>query len=595
MVSVARIIPPPKPQRNATHYHVALEGVLSRRFMAALKFVSFVGYAALLVLAMIRARNMGYISWLFGVYFVPVLIGLFVVLVMRKVKMLLHVDNLTYPNAITSFLGRTVRSTVFLRVYSVYLLSAFVYYSVYKSWMGTMSVTVPLRAFDKSILNERYIYFTLFSVYVATLYSGLHLFLDYGHLRFRIQAMDVPARKRLMDRYGDLTTVTVFYAVFATMTFPIVYFIFRSSIWGWCLFFGRYLFDLHRTNAYGASPFGLRILLDSLLSSFVLIWLWEVTNTAFSVYMSLPPRHNGQFISERSANKNETLVIGLNDKARPLTRTMAFQELWSIALNSKERRISIYSDIEHNAAVGSSCWEKVQRECLVVINDVINNLTIKPAAQPQQPQQISHLNPETNSVLSVKHDESIFAANKGSVSNRRFIENFQDKQAQQSQDFIGTVGRAWNVVQKWLENYSQITKKLLATPFGYPFRCTVERRINAIVPNPLLVHCATLSLSRFVVQSLEEDQFGIVHRHIPDILMDLDKLLTLTENFIQNPPHHWSDVRTDEPDLSVLRHVHEIAEEAFENIVDRFHTYFKGVPLSDEVQKRIRKVQGLYY
>lgn len=594
MVSVARIIPPPKPQRNATHYHVALEGVLSKRFMMALKFVVIVGYSAFLVLAMIRARNMGYIAWLLGIYFIPVAIGLFVVLVMRKVKVLLHVDNLTYPNAITSFLSRTVGSTVFLRVYSVYLFCSLMYYWMYKTWMSTMTVTIPIRTFEPPTLNERYIYFTLFSIYVATLYSGVHLFLDYGHLRFRIQAMDIPAQKRLMDRAGDLTTVTVFYAIFVTITFPVVYFIFRSAIWGWCLFFGRYIIKLNRMNSYVASPFGFRMLLDCLLSSFVLIWLWEVTNTAFSVYMSLQPRHNGQFISERSANKNETLVIGLSDKDRPLTRTMAFQELWSIALNSKERRVSIYSDIEHNAAAGSSCWEKVQKECLVVINDVINNLTIKPATPPQQPQPVSHISSETNSVLSVKHDESIFAANKDS-SNRRLVDSFQDKQAQHSQQFIGTVDRVWNVVQKWLENYNQISKKILATSFGYPFRCTVERRINAIVPNPLLVHCATLSLSRFVVQSLEEDQFGIVHRHIPDILMDLDKLLTLTENFIQNPPRHWTDVRTYEPDLSVLRHVHEIAEEAFENIVDRFYSYFKGVTLSDEVQKRIKKVQGLYY
>jgi hypothetical protein len=119
----------------------------------------------------------------------------------------------------------------------------------------------------------------------------------------------------------------------------------------------------------------------------MLIFVWQFSKEAFSIYMSLPPLSRERPVSDKSKNPSGTLLTGLQAADRPFTRTMAFMELDLISREFKPRRVGIYSDIQYQPTM----WDSVCGECLEVIGKVTaharqytrpttSNKTMKPSS-----------------------------------------------------------------------------------------------------------------------------------------------------------------------------------------------------------------------
>jgi len=90
----------------------------------------------------------------------------------------------------------------------------------------------------------------------------------------------------------------------------------------------------------------------------------------FSVYMTLGPSYRSELISAKSNDKNGTLVTGLQAKHKQLIRMLAFLELVHIAINVKDRRVSIFADIDRKVSI----WTQIKNETLGLVDDIIKPL-----------------------------------------------------------------------------------------------------------------------------------------------------------------------------------------------------------------------------
>lgn len=533
----------------------------------------------------------GWIWWLLPLRAFPLIVACFIVLTLRKAHH--HAKALSYPNFFTEVMTRTVLKPFFLTTLASYLASSFLFFLLYKRQID-LPFTIKPRPFEPPLLNEQYVYVNGFAIYVAVLYSLVHVLLDYDYLNFTGAPANLPARRRVTEKFPDVVAVSLTYAVIATLSFPLVYVVFRRPVWDWSLFFSRMFFKLHKSNAYYAWPATFKMMVHSFFSSLVLIWLWELCNAVFTVYLTLGPLHRGVPISDKAPAKNETLITGLQSRAKPTTRVVAFQELFYISINDPQRRTSIYEELEQRGPTSvPSAWDRIQKECLSALNDVVAEL--QPPAKPKvEEKPVQNKVQVTNSgVLSLKRAD-IFANSSGKETSSRLVDNLQDDSGHQSKVVVGYMEQAWTMLHGFLQRYSELVVTVLRTPLGYPFRCTIDRRINQIVPDPTVILCAILSLANMVVHSVEGDKYGIVHRYIPDILQQLCVLGKLIEGFIVSPPYHWTDVgpHTKETrNLRLLQDILDTIDNAFKDIVCNPDLHLDQMNLTPEVKQKSRQMK----
>ncbi|KAK9365125.1 nucleoporin protein Ndc1-Nup [Lipomyces kononenkoae] len=600
MVSLGTLPHTASGRSEPTHYHVFYTAVLQLRYGHLSKMTFMTLWALGAPVSLVRHGIM--------MMFVPFLgllgfIAIFPIYVLRKAR--IHTDTRTQPS-IALEVYRRLFSKSYVRVSIIYLFSSYVITQIYCSEFSDLNVFLPKRDFELSKVNEKRIYISSLSVYIALAYAAIHCLQDKDRLVLPSVKTDPMLRvKRII--YPEFRKSFLLSAVLSIAFIP-AYLPFRGNIWRISLYFARFLATLHKSTATGSFPI---TPLHSFLLSFTLLFMWNMANEMCTIYLTLGALHRGKGISEMSSDPNGTLLTGLRrGSKRQFTRRTAFQELRLIAYSDGRRRDSIYKDVEK-----PSTWQQISVECLNVLQSLRNNLVINSdipgRTNPQQSVAPVSIHPgsitsPTPPPLKMRRENIFLSAaplnqSPASKLERRILEGLQDPQAVQSSTAI-----VWfQGLQKWLrrgreEFWTHITS-FLTTPYGAPFRCTIQRRVSKLVSNRELVSDAINALADLVVNSIVEDTFGTVQRDIPRILNEFDQTITLLDSFIVKPPLHWSDVSNkkklvngknpigssnaielDEVDILV-----EDLAEAFDRIVHTFDKYLLGMGLTPEVLTRL--------
>lgn len=184
------------------------------------------------------------------------------------------------------------------------------------------------RAWEKKRLNERPIYLRSFFFMLAFLQAVLHLYYDYDRAflptagskaknrsNYRAHIILAPI-DQLKIAAPSLVQRALLRATLAGICGPFIYATFiRRTAWSWALFLARMLWDLPAAiDLSYMPPYHISLLLSSLGSGFLLILLWESSNTIFSAFVAQEPLKNGQPLTDESRDANGTLLNGL--KAR---------------------------------------------------------------------------------------------------------------------------------------------------------------------------------------------------------------------------------------------------------------------------------------
>lgn len=444
------------------------------------------------------------------------------------------------------------------------------------------------------------------------------------------------AVRRLAEQSGSILSHVMQLTLVGTiMHLPLYFTIFRGWAWEWTYSIGRIYF---RQLPESAAPTGLvyppTLIAQALTTSFMLATLWEVSNVAFTAIVTQPPLKKGVpltsevkdsrgVILSRSRDPNGSLLTGLKSK-KPVPKAFAFWELYIICTSFESRRKTIYAEVDR---AGGNTWSQICKLCLAEIATVRTRVeaAIDPAAykakllaeaekkkQQEAPiddtkerpiglQKIADQKVQTNADVFAKsrRDHSIGnltksigqnpgAANPVSPHARKMLQWTADAvldREEQQRLAPSNVSSISKLLERLLQ--SQYTVHFLQSPFGAPFRQTLQRRLSSAVfghgesGKGTFLHAVQI-LEKLVMSSLQEDQYGSVQNDVAEVVRTLTGTIVLMEKFINEATPHWSDV--EQPRASFEKgevvEVLDVLKHSLQQIVLGFGEYASALGLS---------------
>lgn len=207
-------------------------------------------------------------------------------------------------------------------------------------------------AWEKRRLNERPIYLRSVFFMQALVQAFLHLYFDYD--RVFLPTVSIKVKNRSTDRAhnvpapiaqlkiaaSSLVQHVLLRAVLVGISAPFIYAIFiRRTAWRWALFIARMLWDMPASvDPSYMPPYHISLLLRSLGSSFLLILLWESSNTIFNAFLAQEPLKDGHPLTDESRDANGTLLNGLKARKEVVKVHGKCRRLLSMLTNDRHLR-----------------------------------------------------------------------------------------------------------------------------------------------------------------------------------------------------------------------------------------------------------------
>ena len=193
-------------------------------------------------------------------------------------------------------------------------------------WKGQKLIVS--RSYERPRLNERPIYLRSVFFTLAFMQAMLHLYYDYDRVSLPVTksqsdlAADqrpptlVPPLIRLKTTLPGLFQRLVQRSLLMTIIGPIVYnLLIRQTAWSWTLFLAKLLWNLPKAaEPPRIPPYHISLIFRSVVSSFLLLTLWETSNAVFSAYVAQEPLKRGQPLTNDSRDPNGSLLSGLKSK-----------------------------------------------------------------------------------------------------------------------------------------------------------------------------------------------------------------------------------------------------------------------------------------
>ncbi|KAI1843260.1 hypothetical protein JX265_012167 [Neoarthrinium moseri] len=502
-----------------------------------------------------------------------------------------------------------------------YTLSAFLFSQVYLSCAADYANLpwVTYHSGDRARLNERAVFFTLSLTLLGTFEGTLHMWCDYDKLILGLvkennadQGPDAPSPKqedaieKFLKRVPAMVKASFTVSVsVALANYAVLYsFLLRNSAWGWAMTLLRPFYNLPKTNIPPASaPWSVWMLGRTVLAGFLLCLLFGVSNVAFTNYLAREPLKNGQPLTSESKDPNGSLLNGLKSKKARIS-SFAMWELALIARDFDVRRKAIFEDIDRK---DGPMWSQIYVICLGAIKALEKRIDdygkppapsataaelasqTKPSArvvepptsaniwQPAPPPKtlrdsLGKLVADVTKSPGKKPADTLVPFAKKTVADVR--DSLLTKQQQENLSRDGAVG-----------GFHWALQQMLGWPvLGWPFQQRYSRRVaTAVLGTPygdfsLYVNSA-FTLSRLAVASLNEDNYGNVHRDVPTIIRTLTTVIKKLEIFKDNYPIHWTDVQG----IRECGHVDEVLnalKEALGRVVVAFEKYSTDLRLN---------------
>jgi nucleoporin NDC1 len=192
---------------------------------------------------------------------------------------------------------------------------------------------------DRPMLNERPIYMSAFFFFLAVFQSGWHLFYDYDRLDMpvtktkplgspnQLSHILVPPLAQLKSNLPAMMVSCFKRSICVSVAAPFIYstnllylWSIRSLTWSFTRTWAKLFWNLPKSSSLPSiGPYHWSIIVRSIISGFLLLFLWDVGNAAFSAYVAQEPLRNDRPVTYTSKDPNGSLLTGLRGK-RLLTR-----------------------------------------------------------------------------------------------------------------------------------------------------------------------------------------------------------------------------------------------------------------------------------
>lgn len=370
---------------------------------------------------------------------------------------------------------------------------------------------------------------------------------------------------------------------------PVVYpLLFRQTAWSWSLYFAKLFWNFSRSSAQPSTllltPSFVPLLIRTFFSGSFLVVLWQATNVFFSVFIGKEPLKRGQPLTAEAKDPNGSLITGLKAK-KEIAKAFAFWELSLISRTLPERRKTIFNEIDRE---GGSSWSQIVTSLTSVIKAVPDRIEAskapapgsKPSAQTAQPtlQTLPRLTeaPKTDNIFAIapkatSRGEKLgeaFSSTAKSYGKSSDWTPMARARARQAFDQASSAMLSPQRKQKLLatskelklltggpsvtykpEDVHPIIAQFLRLPIGQPLRQSFAQRASNIVlgapeSSLTLIVDAVDALTRLLIASLAEDQYGRVQTDVPSVIRLFTETIVALEAFVHQGglDAHWTDV-----------------------------------------------------
>lgn len=545
-----------------------------------------------------------------------------------------HVGQRNTPTASETF-GKYAFTARTVSVMVSYLLSAFLFGEIY-IWTQPegkkLGYTDQGKNYERLRLNERPMFVRFMFVVLALVQSGAHLWCDYDKIEFpaiaskteQEAAAATPAARPhqvLIQKLSTLAQNAAIWSGAVSLVGALVYISgIRYLIWPSYYSWARnvLMISLSKSRPLPATlpPFAPLVGMF-FVEGAVLLFMWQVINTTFDLYMSLPPLKNGIPITEDSKDKNGSLLKGLKAK-KDTIKALAMWELALITESFPDRRKTLYLETTRkNGAtlqqVVDICLSEVKLLSLRLklgLNpqyrqdtEAVKSKQVYAAASlvPQIAQPIKDASikvsglPLTTTSEKLGDAASHFARSISSPQNgiktREYVAKGTAEVSQQLQKGVEEIG----------VRSSGLWSTFMASPLGYPFRQSLRRTANMVVGGApysrlsTLCH-AVLALTNLTTHSLLEDEFGRMQEQIADVIRAFTEALQLLDQYMASLNVHWTDFETlarpeaERKKVAEAEQVREALRAGLEKILGRFSEYLSGMHMSRQEINDAKKV-----
>ncbi|KAJ6031215.1 hypothetical protein N7540_001947 [Penicillium herquei] len=643
-------------------YRRILTSALHRRFVHASALALLVCYGIAIV---IGSKSSFFWSWFpigsCGVRAVLLFVTSLCVFVLRVGQM--HLGSRTTPSSLSTL--RYLFPLQVAQTFGWYLFSAWWFTEIYV-WSSTTGAHLEMvkrgRPHERPHLNERPIYIHTYHLILACVQSVFHLYYDYDSVPIpvvkRAQNADdqrthpvPPTSKHIKSILPQMIITGLTRSAIVAGVTPVVYQLFlRQSAWSWSLYFAKLFWNFPRSASEPDSflpPGFLFLIVRSLVSGSMLVLCWQSTNLFFSVFIGKEPLKRGQPLTMEAKDPNGSLLNGLKAK-KPIVKAFALWELGLISQRLPERRKAIFNEIDRD---NGTTWSQILECLLEVIKDITARIDASkaPAPVPKQSNPAPAFQPTLQTlprITDAPKSENVFAASpKASSRQDKFGEAFgaAAKSYGQSADWTPQArARARQVFdqassamlsperkQKLIasseelkllaagppatykpENVHPVLAQFLRSPIGQPIRQSYARRATNIVlgsPDSSLTAIvdAVDSLTRLLVASLAEDQYGKVQADVPSAVRLLTDTIVSLEGFVHQGglDAHWTDVNfppSSNPTAQAeARRVPEVElvldtlKSGLTDLLSAFKPYLRDIGLSSKDLRLAKEAAGI--
>ncbi|EEB08068.1 spindle pole body docking protein Cut11 [Schizosaccharomyces japonicus yFS275] len=453
-------------------------------------------------------------------------------------------------------------------------------------------------------LNERSLYILVVATILSILAAVFHIFSNQDVIPPPV--VRIPIALYLKQRFEHSIRIASSMALGCSILSLPVYALVRSPLWQTALFFTRCFHRIAASKALPHWPVGLGLFLHSFWVSYLISFLWCYGISFFRVFLFAGPSVRGRLISMRSADPNATLITGLRSDRRPFTQMMAYEELAFIASRDPARIRLILQDTDRKDPIWSEILKALLSHCerlsATVAPYIRSNAAAKSGAGVDVSTATSKMSPSglRSGMPEVPlKDANIYrTTNRHSASSTiQILEKLKERGTKRAEPISSLNGSALDssklpsVVHNKASMY---LTHLSHSPFLRPFQHTLERQNNNIFPVPWLFVSAVSSLTKFVLQSLKYDTYGVVARDVSRILCILcdtyDQILSYKEN-VRAPEAGVSSDESSEKAFTNFNIALETLRFSIIDITESFSPFFSQLDIPSRIETRCKSIR----
>ncbi|PLB54429.1 hypothetical protein P170DRAFT_460570 [Aspergillus steynii IBT 23096] len=629
-------------------YRRILTSALHRRFVHASALALLVNY----VIAFLIGDKSSFLwSWFpigaCGIRTVLLFVSSLVVFVLRVGQM--HIGSRTTTSPLF-----TLQDSLPFKVVQTsawYLFSAWWFSEIYK-WSSPRSAHLEwanqARPHERVSLNERPIYLYTCHFVLAIVQSVVHFYYDFDHVPIPVAKPAAGASdqrrhpvasvsKQIHLALPRIASDAFKRAAKVAAASPFLYLIFfRRTAWRFTMSFAKLFWNFPQSAADppALASFGFWHIFRPLFSGTLLVVCWETANLFFSVFLSKEPLKRGQPLTADAKDPNGSLLTGLNAK-KETVRAFAFWELSFISQQFPDRRKGIFNDIDRE---GAPAWTQILQSASDVIKGISTRIEEKKKPQPgsklSQPEQPPPVLQTLPRLADPPKEIDIYAPSPKAATRRQHFEEALSSAAKsygqsppdwpdwsprsrvRARDAINRASTSYRELKIITgistgkpANVQPFVALFLRSPVGWLFRQTYARRLSAVVLGaPYSTACTIVdaidSLTRLLIASLQEDQYGKVQADVPGVVrLFTDTILTL-DPFVNNGMDvHWTDVYFPSesnpqaqlearkvPEVDLVR---DTLKSSLTDLLSAFNPYLKDIGLVGKDLRLAKEAAGI--